>query len=203
MNPKKDIAAKSLATIVVAACALLGAARAEDSGLASRAADLVLSTPDARWEGAAARLQVFGPAAGRPAVARLSFDAGTDGGRRLGVYAELAPEQLLGGSWRVALDGGKPTAPLLGVLTHGTAGRPVVAGSGTLALDASRGHVSGTLTSDVPALRSATISGSYVVECFVGGDEMGLPANGSLQGGQVLANDEAFRTEFCRRFQGL
>lgn len=179
-------------------------ARGRPRARAARDEALILKTIDGRqWRGGAARIEVYSPLPGQPAVAKISWAVSDDHGQRLGVYAELSPSALLDGSSRVKLDGKGPTRPGLGVLSYGTLRKPVIVEAGNLAMMMRGAKFSGSLETDAAAVRSATFEGTYAVECFVKAEALRLPANGSLSGGEVLASDEEFETDFCRPFKRL
>lgn len=162
----------------------------------------VLRTVDGRqWRGGIARIEVYGPLSGRPAIAKVSFAVSDIAGMRLGVYAEVSPSALLEATAQVRIDGKSRTTPGLGVISYGTPRKPVIVESGHLAVTIRDGKFSGSLVTDEMALRSATFEGAYTVECLVSATALGVPANGSLSNGEILASDEEFATEFCRAFK--
>ena len=173
------------------------AAHSSDTGL-------ILKTSDGRqWTGATPRIQIFGPVAGQPEMARISLAVTSGEGERLGVYAELNTSALFQSQWEAQLDGQNATRPGFGVLSLGTRNKPEIADSGKLTISARGARLTGKLQTSVDALNAATFEGSFVVECLVADHALQRPVNGSLSSGAALGLDVNFESGFCQPFQKL
>jgi len=168
----------------------------------------VVTTADGRrWEGQAADIAITSQTSLGPPSAYLNFSASAMTGT-IGVGISLLPSDLLGSAWKAKLDGAHATTPGLGTLSYYENGpKPTLIQNGTFAATPTTSMVSGSFTTDYPALSAGTFSGSFTVTCYVTSDQFGGNPGGTpgtpSGAAAVLTQDNDFQTPFCAPFAKL